>query len=268
MSTYTLGVDLGALADVDAVIAGDLFPRVSQAVSAVAAEAAFRWQDGVMKARLWSGQKTPYLESISWKMDGPLSAMVWTEYAPAKEIETGRPARDLKAVLPTARKARRATTGKHAGQLYLIVPFRHNVPTPSGEGAHAPQMPQAVYALAKQLKASRVLAPGTKKWATRLSSTGHTVAQHSYGWGGRLPSGLVPKLKSHHVTDPMAGMVRFDTSSGKQKSSSYLTFRVLGAWSQGWIVPAQPGLYLARGVAEEMRPVFEDAVGMALKLGG
>ena len=268
MTTYTLGVDLGALSGVDAAIAEIVYPRISQAVEAVAQEAASRWQNKVYKARLWSGEKNPYFESIAWKTTGPFEALVWTNFEPALEIETGRPPRDLKKALPTSKKARVVQSGKKKGQRYLIIPFRHNTPTASGQGAHAPQMPASVYAIAKGLKASRVLAPGSKKPATRIAAGGNAVAQHSYSWGGRLPSWLASKKSPHHKTDIYSGMVRMDTSSGKQESSSYLTFRVMSESSPGWIIPARPGLYLAKGVADEMRPILEDAIGYALKLGG
>jgi hypothetical protein len=189
---------------------------------------------------------------------------VWTDYKLAPDIETGRPARDLKANLPRAKRARRVTSGPHAGQLYLVIPFRQNVPTASGQGAHAPQMPPHIYAKAKKLTASSILPPGSKKPATRLSATGHIVPQQSYAWGKRLPAGLAPKKKAYHVTDLYAGMVRFDTSAGKQKSSAYMTFRTMGQWSDGWIIPAKPGLYLAKGVADSISPTFNAIMRQAL----
>jgi hypothetical protein len=125
-------------------------------------------------------------------------------------------------------------------------------------------MPPHIYAKAKKLTASSILPPGSKKPATRLSATGHIVPQQSYAWGKRLPAELAPKKKAYHVTDLYAGMVRFDTSAGKQKSSSYATFRTLGAWSDGWIIPAKPGLYLAKGVADSISPTFHAIMRQAL----
>jgi hypothetical protein len=48
-----------------------IFPQIAAAVQMVAEEAAFRWKGAVMKARLWSGEKVPYVESIKWTMTGP-----------------------------------------------------------------------------------------------------------------------------------------------------------------------------------------------------
>ena len=273
---YQLSIDLAALRGLTAQVAQAIAPNVQFAVSATAAEAVQRWQQAVMQAKLWSVEKDAYLKSIRWEMtsqsvtaDGlDFAAKVWTDYKLAPDIETGRPARDLKAVLPTAKRARQVKSGKHAGQKYLLIPFRHNIPSPSGIGAHAPQMPAHIYAQAKKLAASTELPLGSKKPATRLSATGHVVPQKSYAWGGRLPAGLAPKKQAYHVTDLYAGMVRFDTSSGKQKSSAYLTFRTMGQWSDGWIVPAKPGLYLAKGVRDGIQPTFDTIIRQAIQLGG
>jgi hypothetical protein len=272
---YSLSVDLGALAGLSAQLKQAIAPNVQYAVTYTAQQATNRWQDAVKQAKLWSVEKDAYLKSIRWEMTSQsvtangldFQAKVWSDYSLAPSIETGRPARDLKANLPRAKRARKVQSGKHAGQLYLIVPFRHNVPTPSGIGAHAPQMPPHIYAQAKKLAASSLLPLGSKKPATRLSATGHIVPQQSYAWGGRLPAGLAPKKKAYHVTDLYAGMVRFNTSSGKQKSSAYLTFRTMGQWSDGWIIPAKPGLYLAKGVADSINPTFNAIIRQALTLG-
>lgn len=269
MSQYKLSVDLGSLLGANSQIAQAVFPLVGQAVRMVAEEGAFRWKSAVMKAKLWpDGEKHPYVESIKWQMVGSMTAEITTDFKLAGEIETGRPAKDLKRMLQTSKKVRAAQTGAHKGQRYLIIPFRHNTPSASGEGAHAPQMPSSVYAEAKQLLSSRLLPPGSVKPPQRLSASGHLVAQHSYKWGGSLPAGLAPKLKPSHKSDPYAGMVRFDTSvpgSGK-RSSAYLTFRVMGEWSSGWVIQPRPGLYLAKNVAEGLQPVLEDAVGQAVTL--
>lgn len=271
MNDYKLSVDLSGLLGSNAQIAQAVFPLVGQAVRMVAEEGAHRWKSEVMKAKLWpDGEKSPYVDSIKWQMVGPMAAEITTDFKLAGEIETGRPAKDLKKALQTSKKTRMAMGGPHVGQKYLVIPFRHNTPSASGEGAHAPQMPSDIYAKAKHLSASYVLPAGTNRPSMRLSATGHAVPQHSYRWGETLPAGLAPKLKSHHVSDPYAGMVRFDTSSvvgGKKvRSSSYLTFRIMGEWSNGWVIGPRPGLYLAKKVSDELQPVLEEAVGQAVTL--
>ncbi|MFW9606236.1 MAG: hypothetical protein ACMV0I_06770 [Pseudomonas sp.] len=264
---YAVKVDLGHLLAGNYDLAQKLFPLIQQAVEFTAQEGAFRWKSSVMKARIWEAEKKRYVESIGWKMTSPYEAVISSDYDVASQIENGRPARDLKQVLRTAKRAREVKYGKNKGRKYLIIPFRHNIPTESGEGALAAQMPPDIYARAKTLKASLVLPSGFKKPPVRLSATFHKVPQQSYFWGGRLPAGLAPKLKDTHVTDPYAGMVRFDTSTGKSNRSQYLTFRVMGEWSSGWIVPAKPGLKIAEKVARELQPMLDENVGQAIAFG-
>lgn len=263
MSGYNVKVDLsGLFGSVDG-LASAVFPLIGQAVRAVAEEGAFRWKSEVMKARLWAGEKNPYVESIAWKMTGQWTAEITTDYKLAGEIERGRPAKDLKQMLQTSHKTRAVQTGPRKGQRYLIIPFRHNTP---GNTALAHAMPDSVYQKAKALSPSYVLPPGTVNAPMRKSASGHMVPQHSYQWGGRLPAGLAPKLKTTHKSDPYAGMVRFNTSAGGAKSSAYLTFRVMGEWSNGWIVGPRPGLFIAKKVAEGLQPLLNDAVGQAVTL--
>lgn len=258
--SLTLSVDLSQLLGAGQEVTANIRARAAQVVVAVAEQAAYQWKDKVFKARLWAGEKTPYVASITWESKGPLEAVVKSDYSLAEEIESGRPARDLKLNIGRSQRAR----ANKKGIKYLIIPFRHNTPTASGEGAHAPQMPLSIYKVAKSLAPSRALPAGSKKPATRLSATGFTVPQHSYDWGGRLPAGLAPKKSSSHKTDIYAGMVRFDTSSGKSRSSAYLTFRIMSENSSGWVVPAKPGLYLAKGVTDNLGPLFEQAMREAV----
>lgn len=262
---YQISVDLNALRGLTAEVAQAIAPKVQFAVSATAAEAVQRWQQAVMQAKLWHVEQDAYLKSIRWEMTSQsvtangldYVAKVWTDYRLAPLIETGRPARDMKAVLPTAKRARAAKDGTK----YLIIPFRHQVP---GATAIGQAMPSHIYGNAKKLSASYVLPMGTKKPKQRLSATGHIVPQQSYQWGERLPAGLMPKAKPHHVTDIYANMVRFNTSSGKSKSSSYMTFRTMSEKSTGWIVPAKPGLYLAKSVTDKISLVFNDIIKKAI----
>lgn len=264
MNGYKVTIDLGPLLDLNQAIMQQVFPMVGQAVRAVAEEGAHRWKSAVMKARLWpDGEKSPYVESIAWKPTGETSAVIWSNFPLAQEIETGRPAKDLKRMLQTSKKTRAAKDGSK----YLIIPFRHNVPTPSGKGALARQMPQSVYALASKMPASTHQTSGF-----RLSASGHKVTRYTYQWGGRLPAGLTPKLKPSHKTDIHAGMVRFDTTTpahgGKKaaKSSAYFTFRVMSEKSSGWIVAPRPGQFIAQKVADELKPLLEQSVGKAVTL--
>jgi hypothetical protein len=61
-----------------------------------------------------------------------------------------------------------------------------------------------------------------------------------------------------------AGMVRFDIGTPKSPRSSYLTFRVMSEQSSGWIIPAQPGQHLVKGVVDRLRPQAEKQFSEAL----
>lgn len=262
---YSLKLDLSGLGQIQQDVMSVVAPQITQAVRMVAAAGAGMWRDRVLKARhLWDeGEKQPYIGAIKWAMDGPFAAEIDADdFEWADKIETGRPGRDLKTMLQTSQKTRISIGKKHAGQKYLIIPFRHNTP---GNEALAPAMPQHIYDEVSTFRMSRVLAPGSVNPATRISGSGHVVAQHSYKWGDRLSAGWVPK-KPGHKTDIYAGMVRMKTSSGKQKSSAYLTFRTMGEWSTGWLVPPRPGLYIAKQVSEDLSPIFQATMAKAIEL--
>jgi hypothetical protein len=223
--------------------------QIHGAIGMAAQKVYEQWADRVMKAPgIWHQERVSYVHSLKWEYTGNFSAAVWTDYQVAAEIETGRPQRDLKRMLQTSTKTRQGQKGK-----YLIIPMRHNTP---GQTAHARAMPTEIYAQAKKLKKSVVTGMGT-----RVSATGHTVPQAKYNWEGRLPAGMAPKMKPHHTTDIYAGMVRFETSTGKGKSSAYLTFRTMTEWqTDKWIVSAKPGQYIARQLAVDIQNDIEKVV--------
>lgn len=285
---FEVSVDLSGVLGSYAGLIQQLYPLLAQAVEATAAEGAYRWRDAVNKARLWEVEKSAYLESISWRMVGPYEAEISSDYEKANEIEDGRPARDMKRVLQTSKRVRVVKHGPHTGQKYLIIPFRHNTPGGSGQGALAPQMPKSIYAKAKGLSASMVVGQTLRvsgqanpalasRWAAVAANragrgagpgkSSYLIPQNLYSWGDRLPAGLAPKRAEHHATDPYDGMVRFNTSTGKKKSSAYLTFRVMGEWSPGWIAQAKPGLKLVERVAGELQESLDRNVGQAITLG-
>lgn len=267
-------------------INAEVLPLMNQAVRAVAAATSQNWRERVMHAKLWSGEKDAYAASIKWEMTGDFSAVVSSDYKYAADIETGRPPRDLKKMLETSTKVRRTKDGRR----FLVIPMRHNTP---GNTAHAKAMPTSVAGLAKQMKPSRIVGEGQRPsgQVTNLSPTAGmsparkqtpflsnistkqqmTVASRNYAWGDRLSR---KQMKEAGVSLPdrkrYDGMVRMETTTpGGKKSSAYLTFRIMMEGSKGWIVPAQPGQYLARATAQEMQPkaaaAFAAAIAATLK---
>lgn len=276
---YTITLDTGFLLDLSRGITATTLPLVHQAVKAITFQTAENWKQAVYKAKLWSGEKDAYANSITAKMTGDFSGLVEADYKHAAAIETGRPPRDLKEMLNTSLKVRRTMDGRR----FLVIPFRHNTP---GNTAHAQAMPDHVYQEAKLLKASKIIGQGQRESGefTRLSpKTGMHAAgkpanflsnpatrgavmvnKNVYAWGQRLlPGSMGPNPKGK--VDRYAGMVRFDTSSGKPKDSAYMTFRVMMEGSSGWVVPAQPGQFIAKQVVAEMEPLAKEAFAAAIK---
>lgn len=238
---FSIQVDLSPILDgVRDVVNGQVLPHLRQAVWAIAQQAQIDWLKAIQQAHLWAGEKENYSATIDIKETGPFSALVWSDYKYAEQIEEGRPAYDLKKMLLTSNKTRLSKTGKR----YLIIPFQHNVKS----------LPKAVYAAAKQLSPSRVVG-----MTTRISATGAVVPQRKYLWGGRLAGESVPQMQRKH-----AGLVRFDIGTPKSPRSSYLTFRVMSQSSAGWVIPPQPGQHLVRGIVEALRPQAELAFAAAL----
>lgn len=263
-SSLNLKVDLSdVMAQARGIINAEIMPRLAQAVSAVAQQGAIDWKESVTRAKLWTGEKVPYADSITWKMTGDFSAVIETEYKLASEIENGRPAYDMKRMLDTSLKVRTTKSGKR----YLIIPFRHNTP---GNNAHGQAMPASVYKLARQLAPSRIVATqvnGRKSGldASDIRTRGALyVNKNMYAWGDRLSTkGQLPKLKQRSRYE---GMYRFETSSGGSTSSAFLTFRVMMEGSPKWIVAARPGLFLAKGVVDRLGPLANQAFAQAVKL--
>lgn len=278
MADLKLSFDLGTSLDVQGVINKQVFPLLNQAVRAVAAKTAANWQEAVFSAKLWSGEKDAYAKSITWQMTGDFTAVVQSDYRYDQQIEHGRPARDLKAMLNTSQKVRRTKDGRR----FLVIPFRHNAKKLEAAG---------IYDMAKGLGASSIngqidrlsgeinyITPGSgmspapaSQQTPFLSNTttrqSQQVRQNVYAWGQRLKAQAMKDAGVPLATRRWAqGMHRFDTSTpGGAKSSTYLTFRIMMEGSAGWIVPAQPGQLIAQKVTQEMRPKAQAAFAEAIK---
>lgn len=260
MDDLRVSVDLTELMKMDVLARVGLFANLAAQVEIVARQGEANWHIAIKNTPgIWQGERDAYEAAIRLEQTGPYAWVLVNDYKYVEDIETGRPAFDLKRMLNTSMKVRVSKKGVR----YLIVPFRHNSP---GNTAHAPAMPTNVYAEAKQLAPSLVTGHGRRRSGTGAynidSQKPITVRQRKYVWGGRLQAGLTPKLQTRHKTDPTAGMVRFGAGAG----SVYLTFRVMSENSHGWIIPAKPGLYLAKGVADNLQKIAErDFEAAALK---
>jgi hypothetical protein len=261
--TLSISVDLSELMQMGALVRQSAFVNLGGAVQRIAEAGVSRWQTAVHAAPLWEGERQAYMDTIRARQIDELTWEIVSDYKFVEDIESGRPPRDLKVMLNTSLKVRVSK----AGRRYLIIPFRHNTP---GNTALGRAMPKEVYQSARELAPSRIVGQGR-----RLSGTGAwdvntkkpaTVRARKYVWGGRLAAEPEYKLRKDHKTDPFNGMVRFDTKTpGGKRYSTYMTFRVMAEGSRGWIVPAKPGLFIAKAVAESLQRTAQVEFGAAMQ---
>lgn len=231
-----------------------------------------RWQSYAQGAPLPSGavigtRKGGYLKSIQLAKLGEFSYEIFSDAPYAAAIEYGTGPRDLKRILDSSFKVRVSAKGKR----YLVIPFRWGTGTGSGGGVTFGRrvMPAEIHDEAKDLDPSRIVGhgrrlSGTGAWSVKTRAP-MTVRQRAYQWGGRLPAGLAPKLKPSHVTDPFAGMVKFQHPTRRgSRDTHYMTFRTMVEGGQGWILPAQPGKFPARAVADELNRIAPRVLQRAL----
>lgn len=256
MANYSVSFDLSGIAGIADILQDTYRNSISNLVGSVADGMKSDWQKAVQnsggKGGLSDYERHAYADSIGVEFkEGDLQALVYASFEHASQIEEGRPARDLKAALNTSTKVRMSKNGKK----YLIIPFRHNVKTFTGIVAKAASAMGTSRITGKTLQDNgmgKQILRNTYQWDKSDVSVKHgrgKKTQH-LSFTGAFPAGVVPKLKPSHVSDRLAGMRRFDGSTSGAKSSVYLTFRVMVEGSSGWIVPAKPGLFIAKGVEQ------------------
>ena len=268
--------DLGSTLDIQGIVNKQVFPLLNQAVRAVAAKTASNWQANVYQAKLWSGEKDAYAASIKWHMTGDFTAVVESGYRYDREIESGRPARDLKKMLGTSIKVRRTEDGRR----FLVIPIRHNLAKleKAGLGAMASDLDVSTIVGQSQRPSGEVthLSPKSgmspsKNQSPFLSSVrtkqAMTVNKNQYAWGDRLSKGAMKGAGiAPEVRRWAAGMHKFDTSTpGGAKSSAYLTFRIMIEGSSGWVIPPQPGQHIAKKTVDDMQPKATKAFAEAIR---
>jgi hypothetical protein len=282
MAQFDVNVDLSAVLALSPIARAGIFTNLSAAVERVAMAGAERWKESVLKARLWDGERKAYADSIRYEMTGPYSAVIVSDYKYVQDIETGRPPYDLKRMLDTSTKVRTTKDGRR----FLVIPFRDN--TPGNEALSRP-MPAAVHKLARQLPVSKIVGASTRASGERPILSPHRgmfapaaiqgrflsdpktkgkflVRKHEYQWGGHLTERV---LRAAGVDAAQAkryaGMHRFEGKTpGGKAYSSYVRFRIMMEGSDGWIIPAKPGLHIAEGVANGLRSDAETIFGRAI----
>ena len=285
MALYRIKIDLSPVVGAAANLQAEIMPRITRGLERVSEITVNLWRERVRQQKgIWIEERKRYESSIRWDWTSPTSTEVWTDYDVADLIENGRPARDLKKMLNTSQKVRRTEDGRR----FLVIPFRHNTP---GNEALAPAMSKQAYAMAKGMKLSRTTteyqrpmgqmmsinraigmraSPIQMPFASDPKTKGAVMVKAThYAWGGRLTAKALREAGMDAAdVRKYAGMVRMNTSSGNQRSSQYLTFRVMIEGSNGWIIPAQPGRHIVADIAQEMEPIAQAILAKAAELGG
>lgn len=120
------------------------------------------------------------------------------------------------------------------GRMFVNVPFSHSAAAIKAAGGGG-KTGAGAYAAAKSL------APAV------MGADGRTA------WGGRLPAGVVPKLRDDHATDPLAGLVRIQAGYSQGVSQSqYRTFRRLIQGGKAWMHPGIRARHIASKVVERV----------------
>jgi hypothetical protein len=273
---FRISVDLASLLEVGPIARAGIFGNLSGAVEAVAVAGVERWRQAVGVQRLWQGEKQAYQASIRYQMTGPYSAVIESDYKYVEDIETGRPAYDLKKMLSTSPKVRRTKDGRR----FLVIPIRTNLASMSAPAqAMASDLSASSIASQSQRPAGEVTtmspkggmrAAGRRAQTPFLSNTTggkYMVRKNEYAWGGKLSRKMLAAGGASATEQKrLAGLHRFDTSSGKSKSSAFMSFRIMMEGSSGWIVPARPGLWLARTVSQSLQRTANTDFSAAMQM--
>ena len=186
----------------------------------------------------------PYVRSIQTELSNPIQKIVYTDYPGHKYIEDGAPETDLKPGLLSGPKSRATAKGGRIN----VVAFRHDVPSESAKNP----MPVNIYNL--------MLQETKRAESTRQSRLG-VRATLPKGQGGEPQT----KVTQFHGTYTWSagkheGMQRIDTSTGKAKSSKYITFRTVSSQSDpaSWIVPEREPIPIRQAVVDTVTPIVRE----------
>lgn len=270
MPDFRISVDLGQIIPTGSALSADSFPTLSYAVKRIVEAAHQEWVayasgSAMPNGKVIASRTGEYARSIQARDIGDFAGEVYSDLPYAKAIEEGAPARDLKRILDSSFKVRLT----HDGRRYLIIPFRWNHPN----SVMGQNMPEPVWNWWKDGRDASAIA-GTYK---RVSGTGAwdiktkapmTVPGWRYKWGTRLTKGDLEGLGIQgRSADRLAGMVNFrkPNTQGGSSHSQFITFRTMMEGSKGWVTKPTEGKWPARTVAENLRPVAEQAFRRAME---
>lgn len=220
--------------------------------------------------------KGPYTRSIQIDESTSNVISVYTDYYGHEYIEKGHPQIDLKPGLLSGPKARQGKKGP-----YNIVHFRHGVP---GSDPHRNNpMPVSIYdeirRLTKEADEKKQAGLDSKPGGSRVTGNirvweyGKDRRFRSYLWGQSISktdtTGGKPKKPTGYQwkSGKYAGMYQMQTSTGRAKRSSYITFRVVSYRSDptSWIVPARPAIPIRQATVDLVRPIAQNMIRQAIE---
>lgn len=172
------------------------------------------------------------------------------------QIEAGSPGVDMRSYLLGPKvpvvPVGSGQKGKHQnkkGGFYRAIPFSHQNPGGVGVTGTPIGRPYAGHpAVANVNEMAAAIWKAAKKLAPTTGMPGGKIT-----YGGRLPAGMAPKLRSHHKTDIYAGLIRQSKTYAKATQSTFTTFRTISTNGTGWIKGAVAGKQLCAKVAEDVR---------------
>ena len=258
---------IGAL---NAVGSGMGFRKTERALSAITVAVKKSWQNSVgPDHRIQSKKITPF------------SHMVFSEDKVVHWLEVGLPAFDMKKTHPYGRKARivKPRIGKdgkpifswtqkrkdgstytvHAGDPYLIIPFRHKIKDTGREGKKG--LADVYESVQEQMgeesfQRSRVKKSAMKSGKVSPNFYRESVERATYKWGTRID---VPQTEEFSDLQGMAVM-------GSKKHSQFMTFRIvsvnspLDSWQHPGIEARHNLQNIMENGSEKIQTVVENAM--------
>lgn len=232
-------------------------PNTQQAIQDSLTMVQSTWQQ--VASRTFKHSTGRYMNSIliDDNYDEELAGRVFSNHPAARYLEDGTEPFDMKKMLHTSSKVR---IGKD-GTRYLIIPFRHGTPgtttmAPMSDLTHKISSKMAMsnitgLRMESNVNKGNAIVDGKKMTGVKSNVSGKLVGddmviRRTYDWGGRVGKGeKIPKNER--------GMTRMNTSSGKAKSSEYITFRIMSEKSSKWKNPGISARHIAKTASVEAR---------------
>lgn len=207
------------------------------------------------RARYVAGLITPQSRLYPYQ-GNDLAALVQNVAQAAPRIEQGTPAIHLPSRIRWAQS--KAARQNKQGRWYIRVPFRHT----SFRASVAPaarlgqgMMPQSVTRIARQLRPGQYLTGGR-------AGLGAQRAVYAPGMMPYVPRNLLNVRPGYRPAARQEGLRRVQGRGGR---ASYMTFRTMTQDSQGWWLPAKPGVQLVSQVVRQARPAVTAMIEAAAR---